>query len=71
MREIDRAAQQLQTAKEKELARIAARLEVMNLRAVAEKTGVGYTTIRLIVQGATTADIETVRKLSEWLDNQS
>ncbi len=71
MREIDRAAQQLQTAKEKELARIAARLEVMNLRAVAEKTGVGYTTIRLIVQGATTADIETVRKLSEWLDTQS
>lgn len=71
MREIDKAAQQLQAAKERELARIAARLEVMNLRAVSEKTGVGYTTIRLIVQGATTADIETVRKLSEWLDTQS
>ena len=70
MREIDKAAQQLQAAKERELARIAARLEVMNLRAVSEKTGVGYTTIRLIVQGATTADIETVRKLSEWLDTQ-
>lgn len=61
----------MQAAKERELARIAARLEVMNLRAVSEKTGVGYTTIRLIVQGATTADIETVRKLSEWLDTQS
>lgn len=51
---------------------VIARLEPMNLRKVAEATGLHYNTVRKVAAGeAKEADYNTVLKLSNYLEQQA